>query len=119
METPELPEQVPEMPESSGGFPVQPAEAEGPLPPPRPVKMSAWTIGLNATAITAALAGGLFILTGMPGRTLGATRSCHLKYEQRQQQIEATVRADNQSPERERGVGPSHSEALKEGGSRN
>jgi hypothetical protein len=97
MEVPQLPEHVPETLESAGGFPVQPAEAAGPLPPPRPLK-PAWLKAVNATCIVAAAATGLVALTmAIPGRTCGATRSCRLKQEQRQQEIAAAQQEDAQA----------------------
>lgn len=96
MEIPQRPDQAPEPPVTPGGFPVEPAQAEGPLPPPRPVK-SPWKTAINATCIMTAVAGGLILLAPtLSSRTCGATRSTRLKFEQRQQAIAAAAQEDAQ-----------------------
>lgn len=95
MPTPELPEHVPEMPEAGGGVPILPGEAEGPLPPPRPIQTPLWLKALNVACITGAVAGGLFVLTlATTSRTCGATRSYRLQCEQRRQEIAAVAQEE-------------------------
>jgi hypothetical protein len=96
MEIPQRPDQAPEPPVLPGGFPVESVQADGPLPPPRPVK-SPWKTAINATCIMAAVAGGLVLLAPTMSRhTCGATRSTRLQFEQRQQEIAAAAAEDAQ-----------------------
>lgn len=104
MDTPQLPEQVPERPEAGGGFPVQPAGEVSPVPPPRPSRNPRWQKALNVACVTGAVAGGLWLLvTATTSRTCGATRSYRLQCEQRQQEVAAALQEETQATAAQQG----------------
>jgi hypothetical protein len=83
--------------------PIPPRENEPervePLAPPIPSRGTNWVWGSGVGLTALATVGGALILLGVAGsnRTMGATRSVRLKWEQNQREAAAAVDADRDS----------------------
>jgi hypothetical protein len=75
--------------------PNEPTQSAPPVGPPQPPKDSVVWPFLRATGISLAVGGVCFwLVQANLGQTRGATRSCKLKWEQRQSQVDEAIRAD-------------------------
>ena len=74
---------------------IDTATTTDPVMPPQPAQDGAvWSV--LRTAGAALVAGGVFLLmaSAIPGRTMGATRSCRLKWQQQQNQADQVIQME-------------------------